>query len=103
MEFADVCIIGGGASGTFASIVSAERKKRVFLLEKNKTICKKLLLTGNKRCNLTNMADIEEFIEKYRNGDFLRNVFYQFFNTDLIDFFEKHGFCLLYTSDAADE
>ncbi|MCD6407600.1 NAD(P)/FAD-dependent oxidoreductase [bacterium] len=91
MEFADVCIIGGGASGTFASIVSAERKKKVFLFEKNKTICKKLLLTGNRRCNLTNMADIEEFIEKYRNGNFLRNVFYQFFNTDLIDFFEKHG------------
>ena len=50
----DVIIIGAGASGLVSAIVSARRGKRVLILEKNNKIGKKLLATGNGKCNITN-------------------------------------------------
>jgi len=87
----DLIVIGAGPAGCMASIMAGERGKRVLLLEKNNDICKKLLLTGNTRGNITNLSDIDDFLPKYRNGKFLMNGFARFFNTDLIDFFEKNG------------
>ena len=58
----DIAIIGGGASGLFAAVCAVrEMKKRgrrdsVILLEKNDRVGKKLLMTGNGRCNLTNLS-----------------------------------------------
>ena len=49
-----VLIIGGGASGIFAAIISARRGLQVILIEQKEKIGKKLLATGNGRCNLTN-------------------------------------------------
>lgn len=91
MEIYDVIVIGAGAAGCMAAIKAAERGKRVLLLEKNDGIGKKLLLTGNRRGNITKLEDIDTFITKYRNGQFLRNSFARFFNEDLIDFFESNG------------
>ena len=91
MEKFDVVIVGAGPSGVMAGIKAGERGKRVCIIEKNEQICKKLFLTGHGRCNLTNLADLNTFLLKYRNGDFLRNSFSQFFNTDLIEFFEENG------------
>lgn len=58
MERYDLAVIGGGASG-LAACAAAARKlfgtgRRVVLLEKNPRVGKKLLSTGNGRCNLTN-------------------------------------------------
>ncbi|MBN7771958.1 aminoacetone oxidase family FAD-binding enzyme [Clostridium aminobutyricum] len=52
----DICIIGGGVSGMTAAIVAAEThpKASVCILEKKETLGKKLLATGNGRCNITN-------------------------------------------------
>lgn len=56
----DLAIIGGGASGLFAAICAAKEMKkrgkvvRILVLEKNDRVGKKLLMTGNGRCNLTN-------------------------------------------------
>ncbi|MCI8464609.1 MAG: NAD(P)/FAD-dependent oxidoreductase [Lachnospiraceae bacterium] len=47
-------IIGGGAAGMMAAIVSAREGDGVELLEHTDTLGKKLLSTGNGRCNLTN-------------------------------------------------
>ncbi|MFN4228107.1 MAG: NAD(P)/FAD-dependent oxidoreductase, partial [Candidatus Ratteibacteria bacterium] len=92
MEKYDVIIIGAGPSGCFSGIFSSEKGKRVAIIEKNNQICKKLLLTGKGKCNLTNMNEInEEFLSKYRNGKFLINIFYQFSNKDLFNFFENNG------------
>lgn len=92
MEEYDVLIIGCGPSGSFAGIFASERRKKVAIVDKNKEICKKLLLTGKGKCNLTNMNEInEEFFGKYRNGKFLINVFYQFSNNDLFEFFENNN------------
>ena len=49
-----VLIIGGGASGLMAAITAARNGAKVTLLEKNKQTGKKLLVTGNGRCNFTN-------------------------------------------------
>ena len=47
-------VIGGGASGLAAAIVAARRGDRVTLLERSPRIGRKLLATGNGRCNLAN-------------------------------------------------
>lgn len=50
-----ICIIGGGASGLIASIMAAREGGEVTLLEHNEKTGRKLLATGNGRCNLTNI------------------------------------------------
>lgn len=49
-----VAIIGAGASGLVAAIVAARRGAKVHVYEKNNKIGKKILATGNGRCNVTN-------------------------------------------------
>ena len=66
-----VCIIGGGISGVICGIV-ASKYNDVTIIERNNTLLKKLLLTGNGRCNYFNSnmdisnfnsnSDISEFI-----------------------------------------
>lgn len=57
MEPYDIAVIGGGASGLAAAVSAADRIApggRAAILEKNPRVGKKLLATGNGRCNLTN-------------------------------------------------
>lgn len=57
----EIAVIGGGASGLMAALTAAHMQKAmgrtasVLLLEGNNRVGKKLLATGNGRCNLTNM------------------------------------------------
>ena len=56
-----VVIIGGGASGMMAALTASEDKNnRVILLERQQRVGKKLLATGNGRCNLTNVGAVPE-------------------------------------------
>ena len=59
-----VLIIGGGASGMMAALSAAEDgSNRVMLLERQGRVGRKLLATGNGRCNLTNLgADASRFL-----------------------------------------
>lgn len=50
-----IAVIGGGASGCMAAIAAAQAGGRVFLIEKNDRIARKIYATGNGRCNLTNL------------------------------------------------
>lgn len=50
----NVCVIGGGAAGMLAALTAAENGHRVLLLERQSRIGRKLLATGNGRCNLSN-------------------------------------------------
>ena len=53
----DIVILGAGASGMAAALSAAEKKEnRVLLLERQARVGRKLLATGNGRCNLTNTA-----------------------------------------------
>ena len=49
-----VVVIGGGAAGMAAAITAARNGARVTVLEKGKEACKKLTMTGNGRCNISN-------------------------------------------------
>lgn len=51
----DALIVGGGASGLMAACALARRGRRVVLLERQNRVGRKLLSTGNGRCNLTNL------------------------------------------------
>ena len=89
---ADVIVIGGGAAGMMAAGRAAELGARVLLLEKTDGCGKKILISGKTRCNLTNTADIKNFIAMYGpNGRFLHGVFARFFRPELLSFLEKHG------------
>ena len=51
----DIVIIGGGASGLVAAITASKNKNnKVTLIEKNQTLGKKILATGNGKCNYYN-------------------------------------------------
>ncbi|MBO5179839.1 MAG: NAD(P)/FAD-dependent oxidoreductase, partial [Clostridia bacterium] len=64
----------------------------VILLEKMRSVGRKLAITGKGRCNITNNAEIDDFIKNIPgNGKFLYSAFSQFSNVDLIDFINKLG------------
>ena len=59
----DVIVVGGGASGLVTAIMCAREGKRVLVLEHKKQIGKKILATGNGKCNYTNKnCNIENIV-----------------------------------------
>jgi predicted flavoprotein YhiN len=87
-----VIVIGAGASGMMAAGQAAELGAEVLLLEKMKRPGKKLLISGQTRCNLTNARQLDDFISMYGpNGRFLRNVFHHYFRNDLLGFLRRYG------------
>lgn len=89
----DVVVIGGGPAGMLAAATAADRGKRVLLLEKNKTLGKKLLITGGGRCNVTNNRPVvRDLIQAYGAvGKFLFSLFSQYAVLDTIAYFSKFG------------
>lgn len=91
----DVLVVGGGTSGMMAAISAAEHGAKVAIVEKNKMLGRKLLVTGNGRCNVTNNRDKEEIIAHIPgNGRFLYSAFHQYDNYDIMDFFRSKGIAL---------
>ncbi len=92
MNSADVIVIGAGASGLIAAGIAAQKYQNVLLLEKKTRPAIKLSITGKGRCNVTNSADIKEFVSEFgNNGKFLYSAFSKFFNIDTVNFFEELG------------
>ncbi|MCX6723251.1 MAG: aminoacetone oxidase family FAD-binding enzyme, partial [Candidatus Staskawiczbacteria bacterium] len=88
----DIVVIGAGPAGIMAAITASEAGAKVALIEKNSSLGKKLLLTGNGRCNLTNAEfNLRELTKNYNNGEFLFHAFSVFGPKRTIDFFEKLG------------
>lgn len=91
MEY-DLIVIGAGAAGLMAAGTAAERGLKVALLEKMEKPARKVRITGKGRCNLTNIAPAEEFLEKVQvNSDFFLPSYTAFDNRALVKFFEKKG------------
>lgn len=85
-------IIGGGAAGLIACGFAAENSDKVYLIEKNKKLGKKLRITGKGRCNITNSADIEDFFGNIpTNPRFLYSALYSFTNEDIVKLLERLG------------
>jgi hypothetical protein len=86
----NIIVIGGGASGIVASIIAGRRKAKVTLLERNDRIGKKILVTGNGRCNYTNFDMRLDYFHG-SNRNFIDDVLKLFDRDDTLDFFEKLG------------
>ncbi len=87
-----IIVVGAGASGMMAAGRAAELGAKVLLLEKMERPGKKILITGNGRCNLSNSRDIDSFITQFGpNGRFLYRVFNRFFRYDLLALLERYG------------
>lgn len=85
-----VIIIGGGASGMMAAMTAAKEGAAVTILEKNPRIGKKILATGNGRCNFTNInADITCY--QGQNPRFAYSALSGFNVQETLKFFEKLG------------
>lgn len=88
----NVIVIGSGPAGLIAAAAAGENGASVTVVEKNKVLAKKLRITGKGRCNITNSADISEFISAVRtNPRFLYSAFYSFTNEDVIKLINSLG------------
>lgn len=88
----NIIVIGAGASGIMAAGIAAGLGKDVTLIEKTSHYGYKLSLTGNGRCNITNIVPINDFSRHYHSSyRFLRHALNSFTNTDCISFFEGLG------------
>ena len=57
-----IAVVGAGASGMMAAISAAKYGAEVTLFEKNERVGKKILATGNGKCNLGNLTfSIEQY------------------------------------------
>ncbi|APV43537.1 hypothetical protein Dform_00174 [Dehalogenimonas formicexedens] len=90
MEKFDLAIIGGGAAGIVAAISAATRGKSAVILEKTPSLGKKILATGNGRCNLLNDRLDSSHYNPASRG-LVDSVFEKFGKFEMLGFFEKLG------------
>lgn len=91
-----VAIIGAGASGMAAAIMASGNGVKVTVFERNDVAGKKILVTGNGRCNLTNLVLKNKKIDltQYYHGScvsILENLYKEFDVEKTIEFFEQIG------------
>jgi predicted Rossmann fold flavoprotein len=90
----ELIIIGAGASGLMAAITAKDLGMDVAILEGTDRVGRKILTTGNGRCNITN-----KYIETSRyhsnNNNFYNPVLETFSSSDTISFFEALGLPLV--------
>lgn len=100
----DVIIVGAGAAGLMAACTTAERGRKVLLLEKMDQAGRKLRITGKGRCNLTNTNSLRDTLPHIGSstagttkkpgqtgGVWLRNAYGRFFAPELMEWFEQRG------------
>lgn len=93
-----VVVLGGGPAGLMAAGQASAAGSPVLLLESTARLGTKLRISGKGRCNLTNTAEIDDFMQHFAFLDndgvshlFLRNAFARFFAPDLVAFFKELG------------
>lgn len=87
----NVAIIGAGAAGLMCACMQSPANT-VTVFEKNASSGRKLLLTGNRRCNITNLVNPYMFLESVpQNSEFLLSSLRQFSPKDVVRFFEEIG------------
>ena len=85
-------VIGAGPAGMLAAGCAARRGNQVYIIEKNPMMGKKLRITGKGRCNITNIAEIEDILANIpTNPKFLYSALYTFTNQDIIALLKEQG------------
>lgn len=88
----NIIVTGGGAAGMMAALFSAREGAKVTLIEHNEKLGKKMYITGKGRCNVTNAADMEQFMRCiFRNPRFLYAAFSTLDNRGVMDLVESLG------------
>lgn len=90
MEKGLTLIIGGGAAGIFAAISKGRRGESVIICEKTAQLGKKILASGNGRCNLLNDNVSEDFYNPAARY-FVKSVFDKFGKQDMLNLFRSLG------------
>lgn len=85
-----VAVIGGGASGLVSAIFAAQNGAGVTIYESGARVGRKILATGNGRCNMTNInADIKNY--HGHNPEFILGVKNRFWVDETLEFFRMLG------------
>lgn len=86
----EIAVIGGGASGITAAIAARKNGASVTIYESCGRIGRKILATGNGRCNMTNInASAGNYYGE--NRDFVNGIIKQFWVEDTLSFFTELG------------
>lgn len=88
-----LAIIGAGPAGMAAAEAAADimAPEDITVLDRNDQPGRKLLLTGNGRCNITNTETIDDFIARVPDGKFLYSAFHRFYTGDTIALLDRIG------------
>ena len=85
-------IIGGGASGIMLGNMLNNTDAHITILEKTQSTLNKLLITGNGRCNITNLCEPEEFVKNIaHNSKFMYSAIYNFSPSDMVNYLNNNG------------
>lgn len=85
----DVVIIGGGASGLFCASLLGKKNIKTLVLEKNKSLGRKILISGGGRCNFTN-KNITFSNFQSLNNHFFKSALSRYTSQDFIDLVDQH-------------
>ncbi|SNV90313.1 NAD(FAD)-utilizing dehydrogenase [Clostridium cochlearium] len=94
----DILIVGGGASGIITSIIAKDRGLDVAIIEGNNRIGKKILSTGNGRCNITN-KNIKNTRYFSSNQNFYSKILNEFSYDNFTEFIYSLGIPLIELDD----
>lgn len=90
MKNTDILIAGGGAAGIMAALAASGNCTNITIIEKMPQLCKKILATGNGKCNYTNYYQSKEC---YRgtNSQFAWNLLQKFGCMETVELFKTYG------------
>ena len=91
----DTIIVGAGAAGMAAAIACKNQGQKVLLIDKQSQMGRKILVTGNGKCNLTNFAQKEEYYRSDCPGR-AQKVLSVFGQREAMELFQSLG---IYTKD----
>ena len=87
-----IVVIGGGPAGMMAALTAARQGAAVTLIDRNRTLGRKLRITGKGRCNVTNDCAPAEVLQNIpRNSRFLYSALSQLTPADVKEFFQDLG------------
>ena len=107
MEYHEIIIVGAGASGLMCGYLLGKKKKDVLIIDKNSIPGRKLLATGNGRCNFTNRKMTPECY--FGEIGFVTEILQRFGTEKALALFEeigiyhreREGYCYPYSGQAA--
>ncbi|MEM8733835.1 MAG: aminoacetone oxidase family FAD-binding enzyme, partial [Planctomycetota bacterium] len=92
-EIYDVIVVGGGAAGLWAAGTAAERGLNVRLVEKNRKLGVKILMSGGTRCNVTHHCEVRGILDAFgrEQGRFLKHSVHQLTPASVVAMFDSLG------------